>query len=230
MGKGGFARLHALGPILGAENPQAIFFGSWELNNELQLHGIETYLAQLGAPRDIGVTFFLTVTVTGEPSANYPGARFVRDIRYEIHAQRTGQTDRELVLRQEVYVEQPENPQSHIDINEPFRSHDLENYLTPISPSTTGSPIVSGSRRSRIEQDISRGDATIFRDMVFARIRRLRRIGTVQANAFAEYLENRLSELGSSRSMQIKRLTDSVKENIQDEIDDLGNQYPDLFS
>jgi hypothetical protein len=212
-GVNGFDRLHAIGPNVGHESPYGILLGPWKLNHDLQLNGIEAFIGEFGTPR-AGVTFKLVVTVErylGGPGSKYPGVEFLNSVRYEIFAVGAGINGRERLLRQEIQVNEPDNPNSKYEIGAPLMNADIGSYLAnPAAP--IAAKAAKGGRRSL--SDIPKPSADRFLKKVSDLAAALRTIPkTDKKYAAARSLAKELVE--AAGVTDAKYVTKEMVENIE---------------
>lgn len=221
-GVNGFDRLHAIGPNVGHESPYGIFFGPWKLNHELQLNGIEAYIGDFGSPRP-GVTFKLVVTVERFLGSKHPGVEFLNSVRYEVFAEGTGISGREQVLRQEILVNEPDNPLSKYEIGEPMLNGDINKYLAN-PPSATLAKASKNARRS--PSDIPAPKAQAFLDKVSALANRLRAVPkTDKSYTLARFLATEL--IKATGVTDVKHVTRSMVENIENtQVESIVEMFP----
>jgi len=221
-GVNGFDRLHAIGPNVGHESPYGIFFGPWKLNHELQLNGIEAYIGDFGTPKP-GVTFKLVVTVERYLGSKHPGVEFLNSVRYEVFAEGTGIKGRERVLRQEILVNEPDNPLSKYEIGEPMLTGDINKYLAN-PPSPTLAKASKNARRS--PSDIPAAKAKLFLDKTTALANQLRAVPkTDKRYAAARILATELTKaIGVT---DVKFVTRSMVENIEStQVESIIGMFP----
>lgn len=84
--RAGYERAHLLGPILGHDLPQGVFYAPSEVNQTLQKSGIEHMIKAMHAQRYPGAEF--KVTLTAQPHA---GGDFLASARYVLHGRFPGE-------------------------------------------------------------------------------------------------------------------------------------------
>jgi hypothetical protein len=85
-GLGGFQRAHLLGPGLGYDAPQGLFYAPKEVNQELQNQGIEQLIREMYAKRYPGAEF--QVQLTAIP---HPGTEILAKANYKLYGRLPGE-------------------------------------------------------------------------------------------------------------------------------------------
>jgi hypothetical protein len=79
----GYERAHLLGPILGHDLPQGVFYAPSEVNQKLQKSGIEGLIKAMYARRYPGAEFRVTLTAMPHPGGDFlASAKYVLDGRF----------------------------------------------------------------------------------------------------------------------------------------------------
>lgn len=218
-GRNGFEALHGAGPIVGYESPQGILFGPWHINHDLQVHGIEQTLQDIGSRKAPGASIRLVITVdrfTG--STRYPnaqGVEFLQGVRYELVASGNGER-RVSVFDASIHVDTPDDPNSSVDVSAPRMSVDIDNFLTsPVSlPPVPWTP--------RATSDLRPGFAQRYIQNINRVIAQLEAMPNQDARAYAQLLRRELQEyLGSSNARtQANRLRRDVVVNLNETLNE----------
>lgn len=225
IGRGGFERLHAIGPLIGHESPHGIFWGPYDLNRHLQEHGIETYIAHLRKLLPSNTSLHLTVGVERElGTGKYIGYEFLKSISYSIDVQRAGEVERTPGFRSEILVERPQDPKSKIDFGEPrlLINDPLKRGEQPKNNA------IGVNRDKKRVSDLSerelREAEKIF-DRATQLIRELRSSNKSGAKEFAKYMSELTGQMKSP-----DRMTRTDLSNLRDVVKDALRQFPEFDS
>jgi len=230
IGRGGFERLHASGPLLGHESPHGILWGPYSLNRHFQQHGVEIYIALLREQLPPGATLHLTVIVQRElGTGEFAGVEFLKNVSYIIDSRLAGETALTPVFRQDIDVEQPQNPDSSYDISAPrFLLQDPEH-----GRASGTDPAVTSSRRQRRRPDIRPVHEQVQANILFGSaqwlVTALRGLGTSSsderrgARAYASILNDDVRRIRTG-----ERMTQDEAANIRQQISDILDVYPQL--
>ncbi len=230
IGEGGFERLHAVGPLIGHESPHGILWGPFELNRALQEHGMETHIAQLREQLPTGATLHLVVIVERQVGqGEFAGVEFLKRVSYELHVELPGETARSPVMRQEIVVDNPQDPNSSFDFGEPVSL--VQDQLTEGGTPSSPPPTRAARRVPDIRPEHEQAPARRLYEGAGELVQVLRGhgdAGTIrrrQARLYASMLNTFLRRIRSH-----ERLTQDDVSNIQQQIGDIFELFPSLRS